>query len=464
MSQPAAAAAPAPPPRAAGSTAYGAPAPAAPGGAPAPGQARPTGMPVPAPTPAAAPPRAADTPTLLRRISLLVATVCTVFAVVGGVTLIDNRTALGRAGTNVTQVVTVQSIYADLLRADANATNAFLVGGLENAAQRADYEAAMGRVSEAIAAAAAAQPADATALAALNGLVTDYAAGIESARAYNREGLPVGAQYLKVASTTLRGQALPILDNLITANRDRVDGEIDGAGSSWPLLVTGLLALGALAWASVWLAGRTRRRLNAGLVVAAAAVVAALVTATGFAVSAASTAQQARDNRVQGTLSLTAIRSAAYDARANESLGLIARGQAAPYEAQVKLRQTQISADFERLGRLTWPAGSGTLKDVTDPWAAYVEAHKLARSLDDKGDWDGAVAAVTGAAGGPTVTFSAFDKASAAALRQFDQSLQREINAPQGQLAIAALATALLGLGAAAATRRGFAARTKEYE
>ena len=239
---------------------------------------------------------------------------------------------------------------------------------------------------------------------------------------------------------------------------------IDGAGWSWPLLGAGLLALGALAWASVWLAGRTRRRLNSGLVLAAAAVVAALVTGTAFAMSAASTAQQVRNNRVQGALSLTAIRSAAYDARSNESLGLIARGQAAPYEAQVKLRQTQISADFERLGRLTWPAGSGTLNDVTNPWSAYVEAHKLARSLDDKGDWDGAVAAVTGAAGGPTVTFSAFDKASAAALGQFDQSLQQEINAPQGQLAFAAFATALLGLGAAAATRRGFAARTKEYE
>ncbi|MBK8733492.1 MAG: hypothetical protein IPL93_11725 [Actinomycetales bacterium] len=204
MSQPAAAAAPAPPPRAAGSTAYGIPAPAAPP-APAPGPTLPTGMPLPAPQPAAAVRGGADTPTLMRRISLLVATICTVFAVVGGLTLVDNRTALGRAGTNVAQVVTVQSVYADLLRADADATNAFLVGGLENAAQRADYEAAMGRVSESIAAAAAAQPADATALAALNGLVTDYAATIESARAYNREGLPVGAQYLKIASTTLRG-------------------------------------------------------------------------------------------------------------------------------------------------------------------------------------------------------------------------------------------------------------------
>jgi len=261
----------------------------------------------------------------MRRISLLVATICTVFAVVGGLTLVDNRTALGRAGTNVAQVVTVQSVYADLLRADADATNAFLVGGLENADQRADYEAAMGRVSESIAAASAAQPADATALAALNGLVTDYAATIESARAYNREGLPVGAQYLKIASTTLRGQALPILDNLIAANRDRVDGEIADAGSSWPLIVSGIAALASVVWAGVWLAGRTRRRLNVGVLAAAGAVLIALVAATGVAVSAASSAKQARDNRVQGALTLTTIRSAAYDAKANESLGLIAR-------------------------------------------------------------------------------------------------------------------------------------------
>ncbi|HMT33948.1 MAG TPA: hypothetical protein PKA99_15075 [Dermatophilaceae bacterium] len=463
MSQPAAAGAPAPPPRAAGSTAYGIPAPAAPP-APAPGPTLPTGMPLPAPQPGAAVRGGADTPTLMRRISLLVATICTVFAVVGGLTLVDNRTALGRAGTNVAQVVTVQSVYADLLRADADATNAFLVGGLENADQRADYEAAMGRVSESIAAASAAQPADATALAALNGLVTDYAATIESARAYNREGLPVGAQYLKIASTTLRGQALPILDNLIAANRDRVDGEIADAGSSWPLIVSGIAALASVVWAGVWLAGRTRRRLNVGVLAAAGAVLIALVAATGVAVSAASSAKQARDNRVQGALTLTTIRSAAYDAKANESLGLIARGQAAPYEAQVKARQAQVKSGMDTLSRLTWPAGADSVNTVNQPWEAYVAAHTAVRALDDKGAWDDAVKAVTDAKGATATSFTAFDEASAAALKQFDQSLQQEIAAPQWQLALAALVTVLLGLGAATATRRGFAARTKEYE
>ncbi len=445
MSQPAAAGAPAPPPRAAGSTAYGIPAPAAPP-APAPGPTLPTGMPLPAPQPGAAVRGGADTPTLMRRISLLVATICTVFAVVGGLTLVDNRTALGRAGTNVAQVVTVQSVYADLLRADADATNAFLVGGLENADQRADYEAAMGRVSESIAAASAAQPADATALAALNGLVTDYAATIESARAYNREGLPV------------------ILDNLIAANRDRVDGEIADAGSSWPLIVSGIAALASVVWAGVWLAGRTRRRLNVGVLAAAGAVLIALVAATGVAVSAASSAKQARDNRVQGALTLTTIRSAAYDAKANESLGLIARGQAAPYEAQVKARQAQVKSGMDTLSRLTWPAGADSVNTVNQPWEAYVAAHTAVRALDDKGAWDDAVKAVTDAKGATATSFTAFDEASAAALKQFDQSLQQEIAAPQWQLALAALVTVLLGLGAATATRRGFAARTKEYE
>ncbi len=66
--------------------------------------------------------------------------------------------------------------------------------------QRADYDAAWTASPQGIAAAAEAQPADSDALGALNAAVQDYAATIEEARVYNRQGLPVGAQYLSGGS------------------------------------------------------------------------------------------------------------------------------------------------------------------------------------------------------------------------------------------------------------------------
>ena len=48
--------------------------------------------------------------------------------------------ALERAGANADQLVRIQAIQTNLVQADADATNAFLVGGLEPAGQRADYD------------------------------------------------------------------------------------------------------------------------------------------------------------------------------------------------------------------------------------------------------------------------------------------------------------------------------------
>ena len=66
------------------------------------------------------------------------------------------------------QLIRVQKIQTDLLTADATATNAFLIGGLERPAQRATYDQAITEASALIAESARAQPADGAALSALN--------------------------------------------------------------------------------------------------------------------------------------------------------------------------------------------------------------------------------------------------------------------------------------------------------
>ena len=115
-----------------------------------------------------------------------------------------------------------------------------------------------------IAEAAEAQPADTEALSVLNQQLVSYAASIEQARANNRQGLPIGAQYLRVASTQLRGTAIPVLDNLVQTNADRAADEMD-VRIGYLAVAIALLGLAAVILIQVWVARRFRRRINVGL-------------------------------------------------------------------------------------------------------------------------------------------------------------------------------------------------------
>ena len=167
----------------------------------------------------------AGTPGRMRLLMALTAVASVVFGFAAAQGFAEASGALERADANTAQLVRLQAVHTNLVRADADATNAFLRGGLESAEQRQDYLDAVTQASRLIADAARAQPADNEALAALNTALIDYTGLIEQARANNRQGFPVGAQYLRNASTNLRAEALPLLENLVKANEDRVSQE-----------------------------------------------------------------------------------------------------------------------------------------------------------------------------------------------------------------------------------------------
>lgn len=398
-----------------------------------------------------------DTPGRMNALRWLTIVMSFVFALGGALALYSTANATTRADTNADQVVRIQGIYSDILRADSDATNAFLVAGLENPAQRADYEAAMARVTSAISTAASTQPSDADALALLNGAIQRYAADVESARAYNRQGMPVGSQYLKQASASLRATALPLLDNLRVANADRTTGEFAVARMSLPFHIIGLATLLAFAGVGVWLAKRTHRYLNTGLTAAAAAVLAAYLLATGVLMSASSTLGEAERTTFRETTALASIRSAAFDIRANESLGLIARGQAAPYEARVQARIKEITTAIDLA---LSPAQSTSIKKAATD---YFQAHAAIRSLDDKGAWDQAVSEATTTSQAAGRTFAALDTATATPLADAQAKLSQQTLAPRTSLLIAALAVLVGGIAASGLTARGIAKRLEEY-
>lgn len=369
--------------------------------------------------------------------------------------------ALDRAAANAAQIVRLQDIQTNLVRADAGATNAFLVGGLEPAEQRQGYEDAVQRAAGLVALAAAAQSADGEALAALNTSMQRYTAGVAQARANNRQGLPVGAQYLRSASSGLRADSLPILEILREANETRAQAEFAAARrASLVVVLVGVGGLAGVVAASVWLARRTHRYVN--LPVAGAGVVIAATLAVGGVVlgSVAGTVDRVRTGPYATARALSDARIAAFDAKANEALTLIARGSGAAYEAA-----WVASADVTS-GRLAdaTTVGAATLTELEEQWAAYTSAHAEIRALDDAGSWEAAVEAATSLDEGSAGTaFGAFDAASATHLETASEETSAALRSAAAGLPFWGWLGVLAGIGSAALAWWGMAKRIEEY-
>ncbi len=400
-------------------------------------------------TPAPAPKQVEDVPRLLNRWQVVAVAVCLVFGVLSAMLQLLGWQANGRAADNTEQVVRVQEIQSSLLRADALATNAFLIGGLEPAEQRAEYDAALDAALRGITDAAEAQPADREALAALNSEVASYAAAIAQARDNNRQGFPIGAEYLQQAGQGLRAEALPVIQELVTANSERAEDEMDGQHPVW-LFWVGLLALAALWWLNRQIAKRFHRRLNVGLTAAAVGVAVLTLACVVLAEDQAGDNDALVEGSYQEAADAAAVRTSANDAKANESLRLIKRGSGQAFE-------DAWSAAAERVEDL---ATGGT----QTAWDSYEALHEEIVALDTGGRWDDAVAKATSRA----------DDGASAALDAVDASAQADVDAAAADTTdtlrsgrafalVLSVATLLLGLVAAVLCAWGINQRRKEY-
>jgi hypothetical protein len=400
------------------------------------------------------------TPGRLRILSLAAVAVSLIFAVAAFSTLGTADDALRRAGENAAQLVRIQAIHTNLVRADADATNAFLVGGLEPADQRANYTSSMAQASQLIAQAAKAQPADGLALGALNNAVLTYGGLIEQARATNRQALPVGAQYLRVASSGLRTDALPILDALVKANDARVIAEFDAAKRALAgLIAAGALALLVLVVGMVWLSRRTHRYLNLPLAGATLAILATLVIGSISLAAIGSRVGTVRDGSYAATLATAKARIAAFDAKSNESLTLIARGSGSKFEKSWLVSSNGVTGQSATSARLSSDASS-----LGELWKKYVGTHQEIRKADDGGRWEAAVRQAIGS--GPTssnAAFDAFDAASGSSLTSTSRAAIDSLDTPRTWLPFAAWLALLVGIAAAVSAWWGVSLRLEEY-
>ena len=390
-----------------------------------------------------------DVPRLLNRLQVAAVALCVLFGVLAALFQVLSWQANGRAADNTDQVVRVQEIQTSLLRADAIATTAFLVGGLEPPEARAAYDAAVDDVLRLITDAADAQPADRRVLADLNVEVRSYTTGVAQARDYNRQNLVIGIAYLNSAGDALREDALPIVQALVDANSDRALDEMDGQ-SPILLLLVGVLAVGGLVLVNREISRRFHRRINVGVVGAAAGIGLLTLVIAVYAGTKSGSNADTRDGAYDTAVSEASARTAANDAKAQESQGLINRGSGAQYEELFAVAAQTVEEN----------ASPATLR----LWRDYVVEHQEVRDLDDRGSWDDAVALATSSdAGDPTAALDAVD----AAAEQVVTDAAAEAADSFGSGGVVALALAVLtllgGLVAAAAATWGINQRRREY-
>lgn len=410
--------------------------------------------PLPVPTGHKTVPVGRDIPRQLSRIRLVSVIVVLAFATLTAVQLILAAQSLQAAAKDTAQLVRVQNIKVHMLRADALATNAFLVGGLEAPAQREQYDASVAAVTRGIAEAAQAQPLDRDVLIELNQVVVDYAQGMAQARATNRQGLPVGAGYLRASSTELRDRGVVLVEALVAANTDRASRSL---GANIPILIAlpGIAALVALFLLNQWIARRFRRRINTGLAGAAAAVLVLGAAAIAVSVTQAGANTQLRAGDYATAVNGAEARSDANAAKTNESLRLVARGSGQSFEQAWEQFSGQVTTALQE------PELAGAPRES---WERYLEGHRTVVGLDQGGDWDAAVQLATNRDdGAPTAHFAAFDSGMESMITSAADKASATLRAGTPAFYVVAVLTVLGGFAAAGLAWRGVTARLKEY-
>jgi len=410
-----------------------------------------------------------STPTVLRALRVVTALVLAVAGLVGVLAANTRSSATEEIATRIEALnADATTVYRSLADADATVTSGFLASGLEPAVDNRDrYDADIAATAASLARAdnQATDEATAERIANIGTQLPVYTGLIEQARANNRQGLPVGASYLRRASELMQTSMLPTAEALQQRQAQRLDETYQRAGSV-PVgaLTVALLALAGLLLTQVWLAFQFRRVLTLGTVVATVALLLGLLwwTVAGMVSGGYLDRSQTHSEAISEGLGPSQV--AALQARATESLALVARDGGSSEQdfddrMQVLARDDGAGGALGASGqKVSDPQGRAGVQAAVAEVIAYREAHDRVRTADSEGDYADAVRlAVSADPGSAATAFGRLDAALAATVRHERASFNAEIARARdwrtglvpgtGLLALVAIVGALVGLG-----------------
>lgn len=350
------------------------------------------------------------TPGRLSLAAVLLAGGAIVFGVLAASAVSARRQAAQSVATDTEPLlVASEGLYGSLSDADATAATTFLTGGLEAPVRRGRYAGDLRAASGQLTTLARQAGSSAQTLAAIRTLATQlpvYSGLVETARADNRQGFPVGAAYLRQASRLMREQLLPAANRLYDVEARRLSGDYRSGTSAGALLAViavtcAMLAL--LAGAQVRLARLTHRVFNVPMALATVTVlVLGVWTIVGVIgeQNALGRAQRSGSDPVQV---LSAARILALRAQGDEGLALVARGggEASLKDFDVVTRRLGSSGEpASLLGEATAIARRGgsaaTIDRLSGSFAEYLAVHRRVVALETNGRFNDAVRLAVG--------------------------------------------------------------------
>lgn len=400
---------------------------------------------------------ARTTPGVIGTLAVAVAASCLITGLVCGGQL-DGRIARHNAVLDRSEPLAyaAQNLYAALSAADAAAASAFLSGGIETAPIRASYQQALADAASALSDVTAGTTDVGTraAVAEISAQLAAYTGLVESARVNNRQELTVGSAYLREASSLMRTALLPGAERIYTRNLAALDGDQRAVGSlPTASLVLLVLVLAAIGVGSMILLGRTNRQFNMGLVVSAAVVLLVIgwiVMATRLA------AADIEDSRTEGTAKfgqLAKARILAQQARTDETLQLIGRGD-------ISAGEKSFYGHIDELKTLL-DAAPAAAKDAVQKWIA---SHRKQTEAYERGEYDAAVAQAIGPdPAASAAQFAAVESSLRNGIERTRETLRDQVTVAGGWLAWSPTGTLVLMVVAGSAAAVGLWPRLKEF-
>ncbi|QUR66155.1 protein kinase G-activating protein GlnX [Mycobacterium spongiae] len=357
-------------------------------------------------------------------------------------------------------------LYTTLSVADAAAATAF-IAQTEPHAVRQRYEQAITDASVAVTRASAGLTDDSLVqlLGRINAQLAVYTGLVEIARTNNRAGNPVGSSYLSEASGLMQSKILPDAQQLYEATSTRVDTETT-ASTHFPapviLVVATTVVFGA--FSHRWLARHTRRRINPGLVVGALGIL-VMVVWVGTALTISTTASRsAKDTAAESLKTITNLAITAQQARADETLGLIRRGDEEVRKQSFVQRIDSMHQQLDDYMARQDAVDKLDLQGADQLLVRWQQANDRIDSYMSVGNYRAATQVALGQGeDDSTPAFDTLDDALTKAMEQSRTQLRTDVHNAHRGLAGAQVGGVVLSMSAAIAVALGLWPRLKEY-
>jgi hypothetical protein len=401
-------------------------------------------------------------------------TIGIVLAALGGISAFATSTTINHRQQVLTTVLNhteplsfaAGRLYTTLSVADAAAATAFIAEA-EPQPVRQRYEQAITDASVAVTRASSGLTDEPLVqlLGRINAELAVYTGLIEIARTNNREGNPVGSSYLSEASGLMQSTILPDAARLYQATSERVDVE---ATASTQIPAPVIMVVGATvifgAFSHRWLARRTRRRINPGLVVGALAIL-VMVVWVGTALTISTTASRsAKDTAAESLKTVTTVAITAQQARADETLSLIRRGDEEKRKQSFYQRIDSMHRQLDQYMSRSDAVDKPDLEGADQLLLRWRQANDRITSYISVGNYRAATQVALG--GSEEDSTPAFDKLDGELVKAMDQgriTLRNDVINARSGLSGAQVGGVVLSLGAAIAVALGLWPRLKEY-